>query len=279
MNPREIKKTKETEAKPLCAQDTIDEAKKAISAELAGGTESLKWLERWLAKWSITDCRSWIWWAAFGLSKRWALHNPIFLPKHWDTLSLERQRWKQCVCMCVCVFPLRRCWSLAPVRALGKLRNYCGWTMYEVAFARDKETKWRRDNVHKSWSALSLWRRGVVTATPRQSTHRHTRTSAFPCLSVKGLRGPSKWGGEIGQGPAGSLSSPLEDQGRLKLAGPLSLPCYPPSLPAWCIRTFQKPPWRSRAQPGGLERRAFYNDVRDLGGWRLKCMCMCVNWN
>lgn len=103
-----------------------------------------------------------------------------------------------------------------------------------------KAAKCRWDNVHDSWSALSLGKR-VGTVTSPQSTHRHMHTSAFPCLSVKGLRRPSKRGREIGQGPAGSLFSPLEDQGRLKLPGPLSLPCYPPSLPACCIRTVETP--------------------------------------
>lgn len=208
--------------------------KPSVQRWLVGPREwSLKWLERWLAKQGITDCRSWIWRAAFGLSKRWALHNPIFLPKHWDTQSLERLRWKHCVCVCV---PLHRCWCLALVRPRGKFRNYRGWTMYKVVCVCDGDND--TDNVHKSWSALSLWSCGVLTIASLQSTHActhekhphtHMHTSVFPCFAVRGLNGPSKRGREIGQGPAGSLPSSLEHQGRLKLPGPLSLPCYPPS--------------------------------------------------
>lgn len=112
-----------------------NQRKPSVQSRLVGLREwSLKWVERRLAKRDIADCRSWIWRAAFGLSKRWALHNPIFLTKHWDTKSLERQRWKQCVHMCV--FPLRRCWSLALVMPWGKFRTYCGWIMHKAEYVR-----------------------------------------------------------------------------------------------------------------------------------------------
>lgn len=107
---------------------------KNIRPGLADGVQrkwSLKLVGRWLAKQGIPDCGSRVWRAAFGLFKCWAPHNPIFLP-NTGTQSLQRQRWKtlyECVSACA-LFPLRRCWSLALVRPLGKLRRYCGWTMY-----------------------------------------------------------------------------------------------------------------------------------------------------
>lgn len=120
---------------------------KAISPAVAGGTErklSLKWLERRLAKWSIMDCRSWVWRVAFGLSERWALHNPIFL-LNTGTKSLERQRWKWCVCVCKIVL------KLGPGEAPGKFRNYCGWTAYKVQCVSQRDLQ-NRNNGHESQS-------------------------------------------------------------------------------------------------------------------------------
>lgn len=170
--------------------------------------------------------------------KRWALHNPIFLTKHWDTTSLERQRWKQCVHMCV--FPLCRCWSLALVMPWGKLRTYCGRTMHKSEYVRRTKEQSGRETM--SQSALDLWRCRVLPYNGRTHMKTSPHTSAFPCLSERGLRGPSKRGREIGRGQAGSLSFPLEEQGRLKLAGLLRLPRYSPPLPAHCIRTLEKGP-------------------------------------
>lgn len=124
----------------------------------------------------------------------------------------------------------------------------------------------------------------VLTTGPQQSINRHMHTRKHPytyahiCISLRlcnpltetqgnadVLRRPSKRVRVIGQRPAGSLYLPLEDQGRLKLPGLLSLPRYPPPLPAHCIRTLKKN-LEEQTQSGGLESRLFYNDVRDLGG-------------
>lgn len=221
----------------------MEEARKpSVQSWLVGLREwSLKWLERWLAKRGIKACRSWIWWAAFGLSKRWALHNPIFLPKHWDTLSLERQRWKLRVCACLCVCFLFTDVAVGPGMGPEEVQNILWvdsikWRVQETKRQSGKETMCTSLDQH--WAVGDR----VLTATPLKLTRSHVHTSAFPCLSVKGLKGPSKSGREIGQGPAGSLSSPLEDQGRLKVPGLLSLPCYPPLLSAQCIRTLETPP-------------------------------------
>lgn len=168
----------------------MEEARKpSVQSWLVGLREwSLKWLERWLAKRGITVCRSWIWWAAFGLSKRWALHNPIFLPKHWDTLSLERQRWKHRVCACLCV-----CFLFTDVAAWpwhgpwGSSERTVGG-QYKVACARDKKTKWQRDNVHKSWSALSRRRQSPNCNSPEIDSQpcAHFCISLPLCKRIKG---------------------------------------------------------------------------------------------
>lgn len=172
--------------------------KPSVQSWLVGLREwGLKWLERRLAKRGITDCRSWIWRAAFGLSKRWALHNPIFLPKHRDTVTGEAEMKALCACVCacawVCVFPLCRCWSLALVRPLGKFRNYCGWTMYKVECVW--ETKTGRDTM-----CISLnqhWTFGDAGSSPQLPynpptgicTWKHPHTYAHICISLPLCKG------------------------------------------------------------------------------------------
>lgn len=69
---------------------------KFISPLVADGVQgkwSLKLLEGIVATRAIVDQSGWIGRAAFGLSERWAPHNPIFLP-NTGKQSLEGQRWK-----------------------------------------------------------------------------------------------------------------------------------------------------------------------------------------
>lgn len=94
----------------------------------------------------------------------------------------------------------------------------------------DKETKVaEKRRVQSSVSSETL----ETNSSKCESTEINPPEYAHFCislpLSVKGLREPSKRR-KIGQGPAGSLSSLLEDKGRLKLSRPLSLPCYQSSF-------------------------------------------------
>lgn len=200
---------KDNTGKSSLYEDTMEEAKRANSLGLAGGTERMKFEMTWaiagkVRHHTLSDCE--FDGQPLGPLNRSALHNPIFLPKHLDTLSQERQRWK----LCVRAFTFHKCSSLALVLAMGNFANYCGWTVECIEWRvwdTDRETerdnreqeraREKCDNVHGSWSPLSLLKQ-VGTKTLQQSTRRHMHTSAFSCLSVKGLRRPSKRGIEIG---------------------------------------------------------------------------------
>lgn len=157
---------------------------------------------------------------------------------------------------------------------LGKFRNHCGWTMYKAECVRETKTQSGREAMCTSLNQQWVCGRRVLTTAPltigpqphacmKTSTHIRTHLH-FLAFSVRGLRRPSKRGREIGQGPAGSLSSPLEDQGRLKLPRLLSLPRYPPLFLRTVLGHLKTP--LEEPQPGGLGSRLFYNDVRDPGG-------------
>lgn len=170
------------------------------------------------------------------------------------------------------MFPLCRCESLALLRPLRKFRNHCKWTMSMV----EGMLRVKGDNVLECQSTLDLQKCRVQLMDPGK----HPHTDAHICIALplcEGIKETFKERQRDWLGAQGPSPLPLERPGQIKTARASPPALLPPPLSVLCIRTLENPTQRSLMQPGGLGRRLFYNDVRDLGGLGPQCMCMCVD--
>ncbi|MEQ2208342.1 hypothetical protein XENOCAPTIV_025427 [Xenoophorus captivus] len=103
--------------------------------------------------------------------------------QRWGTSSPEEETCKQCVCMRVCVPTL----NVEPWPQFASTIS-SEMTVGGSVYVRQKE----RCRETLRFGQQLVFR--VLTATYLKSTRRSMHTSAFPCLSVKGLREPSKRG-------------------------------------------------------------------------------------